>query len=467
MTDDASNMISDPPIEIYQVIMSLLAAAYNIVALIGNLLITRVVPKIPHDSMHDSSKVCLISQAIADSILATTIAIGTLSETIGSYAGWTYGRLTFCRVVGFVPTALIGVSIWLIALLNIDRYAFIVRPMLYSRLATRNLAISLSLFLSVAHTSLLLLFVFINDDSVQIMKIIPGLTCVIDFQDPIFLTFSYVIFGMPWMVFVALLCIYIHILKISLSQLKRIKPLQRLDLTLETRRNRESTQPAEVAIAAARDVKKASNVHGEMIVEDIGIPDGEMVTKGAIIEGTSNIKGKEFKREANSDDSPKTHIAIIFNGQCCKNEDKTAILDIPTGQIRTPTTEERPHLKDNKSPTRGPSRCEGQHQSVLPPHDDLPNGRRHPLKKHAGLSTLRENLRILRTPLIITFCFFISFLPVTFLNIYIASTGNSIPDNVHLFLNVMATFNGGINIVVYYFTIQPFKIILKKTLQRH
>ncbi|XP_041453178.1 gastrin-releasing peptide receptor-like [Lytechinus variegatus] len=349
MTDDASNMISYPPSEIYQLILSLLAAAYNIAALIGNLLIIRVVPKIPHDSMHDSSKACLISQAIADSILATTIAIGTLSETIGSYAGWTYGRLTFCRVVGFVPTALVGVSIWLIALLNIDRYAFIVRPMLYSRLATRNLTISLSLFLSVSHTSLLLLFVFINDDSVQIIKIIPGLTCVIDFQDPIFLPFSYVIFGMPWMVFVALLGMYFHIVKISLSQLKRIRPLQRPDLSLETSRNRKSTQPAEEMVAAARDVKKASNIPGEMIVGDIEIPEGAMVSKGAIIEGTSNIRGKEFKREVNSDDSPKTHIAIIFNGQCCKNEDKTAILDIPSDQIRTPPTAERPHLNDNKS----------------------------------------------------------------------------------------------------------------------
>nr|XP_054756986.1 G-protein coupled receptor 84-like [Lytechinus pictus] len=339
--------------------------AFNILSLIGNSLILKVVPKIPSDAMFDSTKVCLMGQAVTDAVFAFMSVSNLVTELIGESTGWTTGREPLCRAFGFVVSSLTGASIWNVTLLNTERYLFIARPMLYRRIATRNLTLSAYVVFAIVNLALTLLFVFINDESLYIIRIESFKVCVIDLRDPSFLPYTFCIFVHLWVITVCLVIQYVHIIKISVNHLNRIQP-----------RLNQIHRPAVIDVMSATTSK----------------------------EGVQNGVGDGIEESA-----------------CCSSQ-------------------EPPPTTMNAAERSGEPRS----QAEAPP--------------------LLKNLRILRTPFIIMCCFFCSYLPLSFMSVYVAFTGNNINNLVYAFCSMLVTFNGGMNIVVYYFTIQPFRQVLKNTL---
>ncbi|XP_041466284.1 uncharacterized protein LOC121416833 [Lytechinus variegatus] len=358
----ATGPTSDPAVQIPSYELAIASfVAFNIFAVIGNILILKVVPKIPSDAMFDSTKVCLMGQAVMDAMFASMAISGPVVELIGESVGWTAGREPVCRAIGFVSFSVIGISVWFIALLNTERYLFIARPMLHRRIATRNLTLSAYVVFAIVQLAIMTLFVFINDESYHILRTTPFKMCVVDLREPSFLPYTLYIVIHVWVVTVCLVIQYVHIIKISVHHLNQIQP-----------------RPIQIH----RPVDTSATTRNE-----------ERVQNGDSIEETA-----------------------------CGS------------------SQEPPPITVNAAERLGEPR------------------------RQAEASLLLKNLRILRTPFIIICCFFCSYLPVSFMSVYVAVTGHNVPPLLYDVFTMLFTFNGGINIVVYYFTIQPFRQVLKNTL---
>ena len=80
-------------------------------------------------------------------------------------------------------------------------------------------------------------------------------------------------------------------------------------------------------------------------------------------------------------------------------------------------------------------------------------------------SRLKRNFRIIRTPFIVTFLFFCSYLPSTFIGVYYVVTGIAPDPGLQTASIALLFTNGCFNPFVYYLTIISFRETAKKMLK--
>ena len=444
-------------VDLARIVPVSLVSVMNVVALVGNSLIMFVIPRIPEESMKPATKVYCMGHAITDLFNAVFIIVAPLSEWIGDWVGWTYGRETFCRVVGFLATAFPGITVLYIMLLNLDRYVLIMRPMVYARVATKRRALVACVTLTSFNIFVQFLFVYFSETSFEMIRYHPGTgTCLIDFTEPSFLPFSVTLFAFAWFNMLLLVIQYCRIIHISLKHKHKIN-LQMRHLMPKV----EPILPPPPRIRNKDNKKRFTFVHRIGDVSDVDFPSQRSGVK-IVIDTVDGPPSKNILEEASgscpsSNPSTDRRSQVGENFSTISHESEIMSSETWTGTVGLVPVCPSSHVVDNPSTDVVPVTVACRQSTSASRHNSINS---HHLKR-AGFSELKENLRIIRTPVIITSLFFVTFLPVSFVDIYLVATGGSISPYLHGFICSLVAMSGVTNIFVYYTTIKAFRITLK------
>ena len=453
-------------VDLARVVPVSLMSVMNVVALVGNSLIMFVISRIPQESMKPATKVYCMGHALTDLFNEVIAIVGPLSEWIGDWVGWTYGRETFCRVVGFLATAFPGITILYIMLINMDRYMLITKPMVYARVATKRRALVACVTLTSFNVFVQFLFVYFSETSFEIIRYHPGIgMCLIDFTEPSFLPFSLAVFTFAWFNMLLLVIQYCRIICISL------KHKQKLNLRL--RRfipTTASSVPPPSHIENSEDTNKRSTFtsfrahpffHQKFDVIDLDCPSQRSKLK-IVVDTVDGPPSKDLLEEA-SGSCPSSNPSIDKRSQIGENfstishESERMSSKTRTGTVGLVPVCPSSHVVDSPSTDVAPVTVACRQSTRASRHNRVNRNQDIP----AGFSELKENLRIIRTPVIITSLFFVTFLPVSFVDTYLAATGTSMSPYLNGFFCSLVAMSGVINIFVYYTTIKPFRTTLK------
>ena len=472
------------------IVILVLVEIVNVFAIAGNILILLVIPRIPEEVMGDATKVCYMGQAATDLGAATLYLLGPVAEAIGQWAGWTRGRLTFCRTVGFLASASPGVSILFIVFLNVDRYLLIVKPMIHRRIAIKWKVVTICATVSTLNVLMLFLFVLFCKHSFQIITFHAELNmCIIDFGEPTFLPFLLPMISIAWLTMLHLVIQYCHIVSISLYHWRKIDNTRRVvqvsghershshsgqeSLLCDVQFQTHDARSSESGISTITDgithshslVLVKSRHHGQ----EAPSVDGNLSrtrffqTERHTREHHSPINPSpgDFRRTASSSNYDH-HNDEIFRIKNNNSVYTRVVQDKPSTNAGSPVNATS---TSDRTGAAAPSKVVNEHQVIA----GTAGADRHRIAEQEvrdPQSLLKRNLRIIRTPLIITGLFFVTFLPITFINLYQAVNDVRINPVVHAAFSAVIGLNGSLNILVYYRTIKVFKKTLKRVLRR-
>ena len=464
-------------VRVSAIIIMTIFETFNVFAVIGNILILLVISRIPEESIGNSTKVCYMGQAATDLCAALVYMLGPAAEAVVRWTGWTYGRVTFCRTVGFIASACPGVSILFVVFLNVDRYLLIVKPFVHRRKATKRRTITASVIVTTLNVLMLLLFVVFCKKSFRIISYHEEMImCIIDFGDPTFLPFTIPMFSISWMTVVHLGVQYVHIIIISLSRKRknnRSRRMLQMRLTKKSQgSNTQETWSTHSAIHAnnteygkdgtTRVVNTNADCSFDRIRTNIPLHKRKMAPTANTNRDTTSVfemgtQRRDFPRgePSTSDGISQTPQTPLHHERSDRDDDishisgNSIVNSQPMNDNQIKVLERSVYAHDHQSVARSVSR-RGSKQHVI----------------NENMSLLKNNLRILRTPVIITGLFFVTFIPSTFIFMYQAVNNDRIDPAVHAVFTVIVGLNGSLNILVYYWTIKSFKITLKKLLTR-
>ena len=199
----------------------------SLVAVVGNGLVLRVIPRIAEEYMLSATKVFYVGQALADLSQSILLLTGLLLDSIGEWIHWTGpSRLIICKIVGVFIIDTVGISMLHIMLLNTDRYLLITKPMTHSRFTSKRFALFHCISVSIVSTIGLFVSVYTIEHlsgEVMIYQKCLGL-CVPDVRAPGFTPIVLTVCAMHWLSMLVLVLQYGHIITISLNHLRRVTP---------------------------------------------------------------------------------------------------------------------------------------------------------------------------------------------------------------------------------------------------
>ena len=199
-----------------------LMIAFNLLGILGNLIVVYVIPRIPEGAMNGASKVHFIGLSIADMMTSTIFLSGPVSAAVAEWVGWSHGRETFCKVMGLLIVNNIGLGLLHIMLLNTERYLSIMKPLIHPSFATTQRALIRSVIPSILQTLGISVYVFIVDYLVgDAFTYQPKLAnCTLNFHSSAMMWLSLTLFASTWSSLVVLVFQYGHIIYISLQILR-------------------------------------------------------------------------------------------------------------------------------------------------------------------------------------------------------------------------------------------------------
>ncbi|XP_071503499.1 rhodopsin, GQ-coupled-like [Diadema antillarum] len=220
MQDENATMTSD---DITPIPAAWILAFISGVSLFCNALNLLIIPTLKE--LADATKVFYVSLAIIDLVFTLLIIVMVKPSLTGK---WEYGRL-MCKVSGFLIGITSGSSATVVALLNVDRFAFIIKPLHYSRIVTTRRCV-----IAVAVMILLLVFVGVVEhvfagDLFDIVRFREFGICLTDNRHRRFLPFTIFNFVIGyWSPALVILCLYVVILRTVWRHSKVIATQERI-----------------------------------------------------------------------------------------------------------------------------------------------------------------------------------------------------------------------------------------------
>ncbi|XP_071506290.1 allatostatin-A receptor-like [Diadema antillarum] len=220
MQDENAAMTSD---DITPIPAAWILAFISGVSLFCNALNLLIIPTLKE--LADATKVFYASLAIIDLVFTLLIIVMVKPSLTGE---WEYGRL-MCKVSGFLIGITSGSSATVVALLNVDRFAFIIKPLHYSRIVTTRRCV-----IAVAVMILLLVFVGVVEhvfagDLFDIVRFREFGICLTDNRHRRFLPFTIFNFVIGyWSPALVILCLYVVILRTVWRHSKVIATQERI-----------------------------------------------------------------------------------------------------------------------------------------------------------------------------------------------------------------------------------------------
>ena len=363
--------------------------------------------RIPEESMRAATKVYCMGHALTELHTAIFSIVGTLSEWIGEWVGWTYGRETFCRVVGFLTTACPGITILYIMLINMDRYMLIMKPMVHARVATKRRALVTCVTLTSFNIFVQFLFVYFTETSFEIIRYHPGTgMCLIDFTEPSFLPFLLAVCAFAWFNMLLLVIQYCRIICISLKHKQKLNlRLRRFIPTIAF------NVPPPSHVENSEDTNKRSTFapfrahpffHRKVGVSNVDCPSQGSNVK-IVLDTMDGPPSKNILEEAygscpSSNPSTDQRSQTGENYSTVTHESNMMPSKARTGTVGLVPVCPSSHDVDNPSTNVLSMTVACQQSTSASRHNSV---NRHQLIR-AGFSELKENLRIIRTPAIIT-----------------------------------------------------------------
>ncbi|XP_030832018.1 cannabinoid receptor 1-like [Strongylocentrotus purpuratus] len=159
-----------------------------------------------------------------------------------------------CKLTGLLMTCAPGTSAIFILLLNVDRFIYITRPLLYHSIVTRRKT-AIGIGFAIPYVSVFItLFAFIHDKALSVIRHHESIfVCKVAFSEPSFLPYTLLMFSCNmWPVAVILIVIYCKIIMISRQHAARINAhRQVLKIAHQPRGNSTASGEQDVVRSAA------------------------------------------------------------------------------------------------------------------------------------------------------------------------------------------------------------------------
>ncbi|XP_001180753.2 probable G-protein coupled receptor 21 [Strongylocentrotus purpuratus] len=222
------------------------------ISIIGHSINIRAIHHVSSLGMSGATKLLYRALSVADILTCTALIFGV---SIGLTGAETVHSIEIvCKLTGLLMTCAPGTSAIFILLLNVDRFIYITRPLLYhSIVTTRKTAIGIGIAIpyvsvSVASSS------FIHDKDLSVIRHHESIfVCKVAFSEPSFLPKTLVMFSFNmWPVALILIVIYCKIIMISRQHIARINAhRQVLKIAQQPRGNSNASGEKDVVRSAA------------------------------------------------------------------------------------------------------------------------------------------------------------------------------------------------------------------------